>query len=381
MRRYELMVVVLMGSLPVLTALNARAQEDSFQSKLKEVQQTYNSHVDSNKIDISKIGNIPQELQDLANKASRLDELVSEINSKNSELSDLSSDSANAESKARGLEQQLENEGESDKSRVNSLVAQQSAICSQMGGSVQGQQCVFTCPQDNMAPCQSKLSQFNAQVAQILAQIRSIAQSLKELSDRVDAAQSAAQVKKDALKSAQATIAQDERQRNTQESEFNTLLKKTKSDIESAQKTGSNVPNELSSPAARQLPGIAEQPNTRRGNEVHSQFDDFSHYGDAIRIDSTTVPAANQKAIDKSPQYKTAYDQKKAEYDKAVSESTQAEVAFQKAVSSGATKEAMSDLYKALMEKKSAVIYKQYQVNMLTGSQPKPADTVVGVAQ
>ena len=381
MRRHELLVVVLMGSLPILTGLNVCAQEDSYQSKLKEVQQTYNNYVDSNKIDMSKIGNIPQELQELANRASKLDDLVSEINAKKSKLNDLSSDSANAESKARGLAQQLENEGESAKAQVNSLLGQQSAICSQMGGSIQGQQCVFSCPQDNMAPCQSRLSQFNAQVAQIVAQIRSISQSLEELSNRVDAAQNAAQVKADALKSAQATIDQDESQRNTQEPEFNSLLEKTKSEIVSALKAGSNVPRELNGPAARQLTGIAEQPVTRPGNEVHSQFDDFSHSGDAIRIDSTTVPAANQKAVDKSPQYKTVYNQKKAEYDRAVSESTQAEAAFQKAASSGGTKETMSDLYKALMEKKSAVIYKQYQVNMLTGSQPKPADRVTGVAQ
>lgn len=376
----RLSTVFAMCMLCALT-LNARAQDESFVSRFKEVQQHYNSYTEGNKLDLSKIKNIPQELQELANKASALDALVSEIKQKKPQLDNLDYESKNAESRANALQTQLENQGESDKQRVNQLLAQQSAICSQMGGAVQGQQCVFSCPQDNMAPCQSKLNQFNAQVAQILAQIKSIAQSLQELSDRVDEAQRTASAKASALKNVQDAIDADEEKRNKQEPTFNTLLEQTRNDIENAVKTGGKVPTELNGPAAKQLTGIAEQPNTKRGNEVHSQFDDFSHSGGAIKIGEKDVPAANPKATEKSPQYKTAYEQKKAEYDKSVSEAANAQKAFQDAAAKGASKETLSQLYKALTQKQSAVVYKQYEVNMLTGSQPKPADTITGVAQ
>ncbi len=355
-------VLFLIPSLGLCLAHNAPAQDGAYQGKVGSLRQEYNAYAHSNALQAGKQEAVNQEIGSLESKAGRIDQLSSQVDSDKSKIDGLEADFQNADSRASALEQQLQTDGESAKARVNQLMQQANQMCGQLGGSISGDNCVFTCPSNNMAPCQAKVNQFNAQAGNLLSEVKSLVQNLTDESNTAASARDTANAKKSDLENAQSALSTDKSDFNDLSSGFDADFQKAANDLEAAH----IKPSLEHSEAWQQLNNVSEH----QGKTPVSDYDSFN--GNVVIVDKT-IPPPNPQAVAKSPQYKAVYDQKASQYQQAVQETERAQKAFQEAAAQGAGRETLSALYKTLMEKKSAEVYAQYESNLLAGSRPKPA--------
>lgn len=224
-------VTALLGVVLLVGLRDAAGQDAIYSAKVNEVARQFKIAVTGNKIAAGKIGGIKAELATLKSKAQALDELAATVSSEQSHLSSLRADKSNESAQVDELQRQLDQQSADGKSQVSALLAQQATICSGMGGTVQGQQCVFSCPQNNMSPCNAKMNDFNGRIEQIRTQLTALLKSLEAVDQQVDQAKEAEDNTQTAIAQTEKSLADDRKAQSDAEGEFNQLLKKADADI------------------------------------------------------------------------------------------------------------------------------------------------------
>lgn len=363
-------VIFLATGLALAAIHCVQAQDGNNQDRVGLLRREYNAYANSNSLAAGKQEAVNQELSNLEQKAARLDELSSQMEADQGKVDSLAVDYQNADSRARTMEQQLQTDGESAKARANQLMQQANQMCGQLGGSINGENCVFTCPSNNMGPCQAKVSQFNAEAGNVLSEIKTLVQNLTDESNVAVNARNAANDKKSMLDEAQSAITSDKSTFDDLNGGFDAEYQQAANDLEAAH----IKPSLGHSEAWQQLNNVHDH----MGKTPVSDYDTFN--GNVVILDNTVAPP-NPQAAAKSPQYKSVYEQKASLYQQAVQDTEHAQKEFQDAVAQGAGRESLSALYKTLMEKKSAEVYARYESNLLSGSPPKTANAGSGSTQ
>jgi DNA repair exonuclease SbcCD ATPase subunit len=139
-------------------------------------------------LDHGQVEGFEQRITALKAEAASLDQLQTQVETERNQLDPFEAAFNNARATADASRRKYENDLEDAKRRIEALDQQQYAICSQLGGSVSGKKCEWSCPQNNMAPCQAKLDRFNQQVAGLTSQAASILKGMEAEQQQADVA-------------------------------------------------------------------------------------------------------------------------------------------------------------------------------------------------
>ncbi len=161
----------------------------------------------SNHLSASDKAALTQSVANLNGQAAELDQLQSQIGSKNQTASDAQSAYDAASAAASDSRRRADQANQDAQSRIHELALLPPSICGQMGGSVSGAQCVFSCPEDQSAVCSQKTSAFDGRMAALRSQIANIAQSIQGGEQQAEAAEREVSDKQTALQDAQSALA------------------------------------------------------------------------------------------------------------------------------------------------------------------------------
>ncbi len=340
----------------LLSTPGMRADSD-VKTQANTLSNEYHAFVNNNTLQANMIDKINAEITELQNRADKLDALKAEIDTLEMQVPDAESEYRNADAYASGLENQLDGKKQDANNRVNALLQQQDTICTQLGGSIKGQQCIFTCPQNNMGPCQSKLNSFDNQVAVIKSQIQSIANSLQADINAAQNARSAASAKNAEWQAKSSDLTEKKNDYDTRREQYFTDATRIGNELDSA-----HIKPSLKGPAWQQANNVQHDPRN---------FDTFT--GNVV-ISSSTANIPTPKVAEKSLPYKKAYDTASEELQHATERAEAADKALHAAEANHASQQEVQELLKKSSDATSAQIWLTYQRSLLNGGTPKQSN-------
>jgi predicted nucleic acid-binding Zn-ribbon protein len=318
----------------------------------------------------------------LRSKAADIDKLQKALDSAQHRVDDLDVTWKNAKSKADGLADDLQSDGQAAVSKVQSLIDQLGRLCRSLGGNwnPNGGESACTkevsCQSDHPEVCESQKRQFegtfNAESATVNRQLAALRKSLEEKQQRVQDASDAADSAKSGLDAATAD-------RDT--------AKQALADAQQAFDSEFNdVESEIGNTPAKPLPiGHSPTLDTLIGIDNHqraNQGDTAPCYNNggcvgsqsSSQVQPPSVPAAS------TPEFKKARDNMQSQLDAATQKSDTARAAYEDAVRNHAPLAEFNQKLKEFSEAEKARINLQFNVKMLdTGLlkpvPPKPAAT------
>lgn len=342
--------------LVLLLTPGMRADSD-VKTQANTLSNEYHAFVNNNTIQANMVDKINAEINELQNRADKLDALKAEIDALEMQVPDLESAYRNADSHASALENQLEGEKQNAKNRVNALLQQQNDICTQLGGTIQGQQCIFTCPQNNMGPCQSKLNSFDNQVAAIKSQLQSIVNTLQADAGAAQNARNDASAKNAEWEGKSSDLTEKKKDYDARREQYFTDATRIGNELDSA-----HIKPSLKGPAWQQANNVQHDPRN---------FDTFT--GNVV-ISSSTANIPTPKVAEKSLPYKKAYDTASEELQHATERAEAADKALHAAEANHASQQELQELLKKSSEATSAQIWLTYQRSLLNGGTPKQSN-------
>jgi hypothetical protein len=340
----------------VLMVQNMRA-DDSMKSRVDSLSNEYQAFVNNKTIQTKMIDKINAEIVELQNRANKIDALKAEIDKLQMEVPDLEAEYKNADARATGLENQLEGKKQNATNRVNALLQQQNGICSQLGGSIQNNECIFSCPQNNMGPCQAKVNSFDNQVATIKSQIQSTASALQSDLQEAENARSNASAKNAEWDSKNTEMEQKKTEYDTKREQFFADATRVGNELD-----GAHIKPTLKGPAWQQL------------NNVNADQHNYDNFTGNVVITTNTASIPVPEVADKSPEYKKAYESATKAVDTATQRAEAAEKALHAAEANHATQEELQQLIKKSSDATSAKIWLIYQRSLLNGGTPKQSN-------
>lgn len=177
-------LAVLLAAL--ISALPAGGMNDTFTAQANNLFAQFK--LKERGLDHGQVEGFEQRITALKAEAASLDQLQTQVETETNQLDPFAAAFNNARATADAARRKYENDLEDAKRRIEALDQQQYAICSQLGGSISGGKCEWSCPQNNMAPCQAKLDSFNQQVAGLQSQAASILKGMQAEQQQADAA-------------------------------------------------------------------------------------------------------------------------------------------------------------------------------------------------
>jgi len=215
-------------------AVGARADDVTYMSQAEGANAAL--QLEGPHLSTSDKSSFEQTIADLKTKATELDQLKSQIDAKTQDVNAAQTDYDTANSAATPLRQQADQASQDGKSRVEQIVQSVNGICTQMGGSVNGEECLFTCPENQQQECSQKVAAFNSQIAQLKSQIESIVQGIQEAEQKAQAAEAEANQKQQAVQAAQSAVDDLNKQLQPKADAFQQELQTFTDDLKKAEK-------------------------------------------------------------------------------------------------------------------------------------------------
>ena len=98
-----------------------------------------------------------------------------------------------AKAKATGLRQQASQNMDWGRNRVQQILNSEMAICSQMGGEINANKCIFSCQSDQMDVCQQKTAGFNQAISEPEQKLADVSRQVSDSEQAATTAESSAE--------------------------------------------------------------------------------------------------------------------------------------------------------------------------------------------